>query len=187
MLDILNQKDDLAKYCVLLFDEMYIKQDLVFEKSTGSLFGFTDLGDISNQLDEFLQSFKDHSESLSRPLAKAILVFMVKGLFNNVSLPYAQFPVLSVKGGDIFPLLWKAIGRLERIEYVVLGKTCAGCSSNRRLFTLHQKQGTPTNQLVYKTTNTFSNNHKDLFYFVDPPHLLKTIRIVLQTLFGISG
>ena len=176
LLDILNQKDDLAKYCVLLFDEMYIKQGLVFEESTGSLFGFTDLGDISNQLEEFLQSFKDHSESLPRPLAKAMLVFMVKGLFNNVSLPYAQFPVLSVKGGDIFPLLWKAIGRLERIGYVVLGITCDGCSPNRRLFTLHQKQGTPTNQLVYKTTNIFSNNHKDLFFFVDPPHLLKTIR-----------
>ena len=79
LLDILNQKDDLAKYCVLLFDEMYIKQGLVLrEKSTGFLFGFTDLGDISNQLDEFMQSFKDHSESLPRPLAKAMLVFMVK-------------------------------------------------------------------------------------------------------------
>ena len=90
LLDIPNQKDDLTKNCTLLFDEMYIKQGLVFEKSTGSLFGYTDLGDISNQLDEFMQSFKDHSESLSRPLAKAMLVFMVKGLFNNVSLPYAH-------------------------------------------------------------------------------------------------
>ena len=53
LLDILNQKDDLAKYAVLLFDEIYIKQGLVFEKSTGALFGFTDLGDICNQLDEF--------------------------------------------------------------------------------------------------------------------------------------
>ena len=176
LLDIINQKDDLAKYGVLLFDEMYIKQGLVFEKSTGALFGFTDLGDISNQLDEFLQSFKDHSESLPRSLAKSMLVFMVKGLFNNVSLPYAQFPVCSIKGGDMFPLLWKAIGRLERIEYTICGITCDGCSPNRRLFTLHRKVGTPTNELVYKTTNIFSNDQKDIFFFVDPPHLLKTIR-----------
>jgi len=33
------------------------------------------------------------------PLAKAMLVFMVKGLFNNVSLPYAQFLVSSLKRG----------------------------------------------------------------------------------------
>ena len=31
LLDILNQKDDLTKYCVLLFNEMYTTQGLVFE------------------------------------------------------------------------------------------------------------------------------------------------------------
>ena len=30
LLDIINQKDDLANYGVLFFDEMYIKQGLVF-------------------------------------------------------------------------------------------------------------------------------------------------------------
>ena len=176
LLDLLNQKDDLAKYGVLLFDEMYIKQGLVFEKSTGALFGFTDLGDVGNQLDEFVQSFKSDNQSLPRPLAKAMLVFMVKGLFNNISLPYAQFPVNSVKGGDIFPLLWKALGRLERLGYVVLGITCDGCSSNRRLFALHRQLEQPASELVYKTVNIFSNVKREVFFFVDPPHLLKTIR-----------
>ena len=166
LLDIINQKDDLAKYGVLLFDEMCIKQGLVFEKSTGALFGFTDLGNISNQLDEFVQSFKDHSESLPRPLAKPMLVFMVKGLFNNISLPYAQFPVCSTKGGDMFPLLWKTIGRLERIGYIILGITCDGCSSNRRLFRLHRKDGTPANRLVYKTPNIFSSDQKNIYFLL---------------------
>ena len=83
-MDIINQKDDLAKYGVLFFDEMYIKQCLEFEKSTGALSGFTTLGDISNQLDEFVQSFKDHCESLPCPFAKSMPIFM-KGLFNNIS------------------------------------------------------------------------------------------------------
>ena len=165
LLDIINQKDDLAKYGVLLFDEMYIKQGLVFKKSTSALFGFTDLGDISNQLDEFVQSFNDHSESLPRPLAKAMLVFMVKGLSNNISLPYTQFPVCSTKGGDMFPLLWKTIGRLERIGYIILGITCDGCSSNRRLFRLHRKDGNPANRLVYKTPNIFSSDQKNIYIF----------------------
>jgi len=80
LLDLLQQKNDLVKYGVLLFDEMYVKQGLVFEKSTGALFGFTDLGDVGNQLDEFVQSFRSETEnpSLPRPLAKAMLVFMVK-------------------------------------------------------------------------------------------------------------
>ena len=42
LVDILAQKNGLAKYGMLMFDEMYIKQGLVYEKSTGALFGFTD-------------------------------------------------------------------------------------------------------------------------------------------------
>ena len=49
IIDLLAQKDTLAKYGVVLFDEMYVKQG-VFEKSTGALFGFTDLGEVNNQL-----------------------------------------------------------------------------------------------------------------------------------------
>ena len=53
LLDLLNQKDELTKYGVVLIDEMYIKQGLVFERSTGALFGFTDLGEVNNQLVDF--------------------------------------------------------------------------------------------------------------------------------------
>jgi len=90
-------------------------------------------------LDEFVQSFRSETEnpSLPRLLSKAMLVFMVKGLLTNISLPYAQLPVNLVKGGDIFPLLWKTLGRLERLGYVVLGVMCDSCSPNRRLFALH--------------------------------------------------
>lgn len=176
LLDILNLKDDTAKYGVLLFDEMYIKQGLVFEKSSGALFGFTDLGEIANEIDEFQHAMVNGGEGLQRPLAKAMLVFMFKGLFNNVSLPYAQFPVCSVKGGDIFPLFWQTVGRLERLGCIVLGATCDGCSSNRRLFALHRKPSSSKNELVHKTVNIFSKEHKEILFFVDPPHLLKTIR-----------
>ena len=34
IIDLLAQKDTLAKYGVVLFDEMYVKQGLVFEKSS---------------------------------------------------------------------------------------------------------------------------------------------------------
>ena len=34
LLDLLNVKNDLAKYWLILIDEMYVKQGVVFEKST---------------------------------------------------------------------------------------------------------------------------------------------------------
>ena len=38
---------DMERYIALLFDEMKIKSNLVFDRVTGELIGFTDLGDLS--------------------------------------------------------------------------------------------------------------------------------------------
>ena len=175
LLDILKQKDDLAKYGVVLFDEMYVKQGLVFEKSTGALFGFTDLGEVINQLDEFEASLKQNASLLQRPLAKTMIVFMFKGLFTNTALPYAQFAVSSLTGADLLPLLWKVIERLTRTGCCILGVTCDGGSPNRRLFQLHQLPGDPKDKIIYKAVNPFADEAEDILFFTDPPHLLKTI------------
>ena len=180
LLDILQQKDHLAKYGVVLFDEMYVKQGLVFEKSTGALFGFTDLGDFNNQLDEFEASLKHNTSMLQRPIAKAMIVFMFKGLFTNIALPYAQFAATSLTGADLFPLLWKVIERLTRTGCCILGVTCDGGSPNRRLFQLHQMPGDPKNKLIYKAVNPYADKAEDILFFTDPPHLLKTIRNCFQ-------
>ena len=179
LVDILAQKDDLAKYGMLLFDEMYVKQGLVYEKSTGALFGFTDLGEVNNQLIDFEQSLSSDGTGLQRPLAKSMLVFMFKGLFTNIAMPYAQFPACSLKGVDMFPLLWEAIGRLSRLGCCVLGVTCDAGSPNRRLFQMHQTPDTPKNKIIHKAKNMFKsdpNEPTDILFFTDPPHLLKTIR-----------
>ena len=34
------------KYVVLVIDEMYIKEDLVYDKNSGALIGFANLGEI---------------------------------------------------------------------------------------------------------------------------------------------
>ena len=165
LFDILKQKDDLAKYGVILFDEMYVKQGLVFEKSTGALFGFTDLGEVNNQLDEFEASLKSDASLLQRPLAKTVIVFMFKGLFTNTALPYAHFAASSLTGADMFPLLWKVIERLTRTGCCILGVTCDGGSPNRRLFQLHRLPGDPKEKIIYKTLNVFTDEAKDIFFY----------------------
>jgi len=102
-----------------------------------------------------------------------MLVFMFRGLFTNIALAFAQFPVTSVKGHDIFPLLWEAIGRLNGIGCVILGITCDGAAPNRKLFHMHTKPGCDNPDTTYKTVNIFG---EELFFFVDPPHLIKTVR-----------
>ena len=101
-----------------------------------------------------------------------MLVFMVKGLFSRLDFPYAQFPCTAVSGDQLFKPFWEAVCRLERCGFKVLGLTADGLSANRRLFKLHQ----PGTQLVYKVPNPYATDDRDLFFFSDPPHLLKTTR-----------
>ena len=89
----------------IVIDEMYIKEGLVYDKSTGCLTGYADLGEMNNLLEAAERKFKDPSSNMQRPLAKCMLVIMVRGLFNSLKFAYAQFPAASTKGAQLFPLL----------------------------------------------------------------------------------
>jgi len=154
----------------LLLDEMHIKEGLVFNKSTGSLVGFVDLGDINNA---FLRYSNSDSDSLNElPLAKSVLFIMVRGLTSNLTFPYAQFPVESVKGSQLFPLFWEAVHRLECIGFRVMSCTCDGATSNRRLYHLL----TDSQADKHKVLNKYSKEKRYIYLISDPPHLIKTIR-----------
>ena len=76
--------------------------------------------------------YKDHLSigSNVRPLAKTMMVFMVRGIFCYVNFPYAQFPMASTKAHQMFPLLWLTIDRPELNNIHVLGITGEGTSVN---------------------------------------------------------
>ena len=102
---------------------------------------------------------------------------MVRGLLADIHFPYATFPASSLKGCDLFPLLWDAVERLTRLDFRVLVGTCDGASCNRKMFSMHGKK----DEFVHKTINVFSKD-KDYIYFIcDPPHLIKTIRNCLAS------
>ena len=87
-----NIKDEKDKYVVLSFDEMKIREDLVFDKHSCSLLGFTDLGDVPNTLDDFERQCKGESNDTADKVASYMLVFMVRGIFSGLEFPYAHFP-----------------------------------------------------------------------------------------------
>jgi len=71
---------------------MYVKEGLVYDKSTGRLTGYADLGEVNNLLVAAEQKFKGPSSNMQRPLAKCMLVIMVRGL----SMPSSQLLVPKV-------------------------------------------------------------------------------------------
>ena len=82
---------EFQKYVFLVMDEMHIKEDLVYNKHTGELVGFVNLGDINTHLLKYEQSLSGEDPQ-TEPLAKSMFTIMVRGLFNQLQFPYAQFP-----------------------------------------------------------------------------------------------
>ena len=87
-------------------EEMHIKEDLVYNKHTGALVGFVNLGDINSPL--------SGEEHVTEPLAKSMLTTMVRGLFTKLQFPYAQFPCKTISGDLMYDPFWEAVCRVER-------------------------------------------------------------------------
>ena len=94
------------QYIVLLFDEMKIKANLIFDKVTGELIGFTDLGnpEVNYCSLEEVDSLASHA-----------LVFLVRGIFTNLKFNLAYFATHNLTGAQTMPLFWQAICILELI------------------------------------------------------------------------
>ena len=67
--------EEWQKNVVLILDEMHIREDLVYDKHTGALVGFANLGNINQHLKQFEQSLQ--GDNIAEPLAKSMLVLMV--------------------------------------------------------------------------------------------------------------
>ena len=79
--------------------------------------GFANLGDVNKHLDEFEQVLTSASDSetptTTTGLAKTVMVFMVRGLFNKLQFPYAQFPCTKLQGDLLFEPFWEVVRRIE--------------------------------------------------------------------------
>lgn len=46
-----NELEEWQKYVVVVFDEVKIKEDLVYDKNSNKIIGFVDMGEVNNELD----------------------------------------------------------------------------------------------------------------------------------------
>ena len=76
-------------------------KDLVYNKHSGELAGFSNLGETNDQLLQFQRDLEGEKESNIPALAKTMFVIMVRGLFIRLNFPYAQFPCTTMMSGDL--------------------------------------------------------------------------------------
>ena len=70
---------------------------------------------------------------------------------------------------EMFPLAWSVVEALELYDIPAVSLTSDGAKPNKRFFHLCQEEKTA---VPYKTDNPYRKK-EDLFFFCDPPHLLK--------------
>ncbi|CAG2199465.1 THAP9 [Mytilus edulis] len=164
-------EDNHKSFVGILFDEIKIQEDLVYDKHTGELIGFCDLDSIGNEILNLENLVGNCQKS---QVAKFMLVIMVRGVTSNLKFPLAGFATNSITADFLYPIIWKAVSLIECVAKLkVLFCTCDGASANRRFFQLHKIDN--SEEPVYFTINPHDNS-RNLYFISDVPHLIKTAR-----------
>ena len=121
---------DLQRYVALVMDEMKIQSNLVFDKYSGDLIGFIDLGDL-------MTNFANLQEDT---LASHALAFLVRGMCTDLKHVIAYFFTGNVTSFQLMPVFWKVVSALElSLKLMVCAAVNDGASPNRKFFCLHAK------------------------------------------------
>ena len=121
--DLTNSYFDVQRYIVLLFDEKKIMSNLVFDKVTGEMIGYLDLGDpdINFGTLEKVDEIASHA-----------LLFFIRGICTELKFSLAYFATNGVTSHQLMLLFWNAIGVLElTCNLWVIASTSDGASPNR--------------------------------------------------------
>ena len=144
---------ELDKNCILMFDEIALSPQAVFDESKDKVIGYVDLGKQLGRRNE---------------IANHALVFMIHGLRKIYKQPVAYYFVKdTVKTSDLKILIKEVVTALRDIGCNVLATVCDQGPTNRAAINqLSNGNGEPYFYL---------NNQKIITLF-DVPHLLKSTR-----------
>ena len=126
---------------------MKIKSSLVFDKHSGEIVGFTDLGDPALTF----SSFEDN-----QPVATTVIALLIRGLMTSLKFVLCYFFTSGVAiSFQIFNLFWQVVSVLElKADLWCVAATANGGSPNRKVFKLHEGlQGHSHTGVIYYTTN----------------------------------
>ena len=141
------------KQCVLVFDEMAIKTQLLYNKKGDCIEGFENLGSLGH----------------TQYVANHALAFMVRGLASKWKQCIGYFLSSGpMSGKNLVSLVHEAIDKLALIGLCVKCVICDQGSNNRNF--LQTLCGVSVERPYF-----IHNGHK-VYAFYDPPHLLKNIR-----------
>ncbi|CAB3986451.1 Transposable element P transposase [Paramuricea clavata] len=112
----------IQRYVVQVMDEMKIQSNLVFDKYSGDLIGFVDLGDPMTNA-----SLGDEDVMATHALA-----FLVRGMCSDLKHVIAYYFTENVTSYQLISIFWRVVGVLEfSLDLWVCAAVNDGASRNR--------------------------------------------------------
>ena len=141
---------------VLSFDEIKIQSNLVFDKHSGKVIGFVDIGDVDFSFATF---------SNLESLATHVLCVFVRNFTGQNRFNLGYFATHGVLAHQLLPLFWKAVAILEiSCNLKVIAAVCDGASCNRKFIKKHILLNGRLDKAATRRTEIFMLL-KDLFGF----------------------
>ena len=126
----INSFTEVQRYIAIVIDEMKIQSNLVFDKHSGDLIGFVDLGDP-------MVNFAYVEEE---SVATHALAFLVRGLCTDLKHIIAYYFTKDLTSFQLMPLFWRTVSVLElSLQLYVCAAVNDGASANRKFFRLHSQ------------------------------------------------
>ncbi len=126
----------------LFFDEVKIKEGLVFDSSSWELIGFTDA------LEE-----KDQQMGPIDNLATHVLQFFYRSIFFKFDYPCAYFLTKGATAVQINRMFWLGVSLLHSYGFEIMLVCCDGASTNRTFYTMNTNNKSTLNALIHSQIN----------------------------------
>ena len=142
---------------------MKIQQNLVYDKYSGDLVEYVDLGDP----DLNYASFQNQDD-----LATPVLVFYVTGLTSKLKFELGYLATKGILSYQIICTFWRAVIILENIcNLCVIAVVSDGASCNRSFIKLHRSLSNIVDvDVVYRTVNLYHPSRYMFFCRRSPPN-----------------
>ncbi|XP_012566352.2 uncharacterized protein LOC105850424 [Hydra vulgaris] len=155
------------RYVTLSFDEVKIQEKLVFNKHTGDIIGFVDLGEP-----DLYSTFQKEDS-----LASHVLVYFIRGIASDLKFALCHFATKGLTSFQLMPTFWEAVGVLElTCKLYVIAAVSDGAAPNRKFYRMHSMFDDKLDcNVVHRCINIYAPE-RYLWFFADAPHLIKTAR-----------
>ena len=179
--DQLHILDCLEKYgeqdVSILIDEMKVQEGLVYNSSTGDLWGFVDSLEADSLLDCVANSASTAPSTISKsePLATHALSFMIRGLQSSLQAVVATYGSHCMTAERLFTRFWEVTANLELAGFRVRCCVSDGASINRKFYKLHMDDY-PSDVVTHRARNRFAPDDRPIYLVSDTCHLMKTTR-----------